>query len=82
MEVKIQKWGNSFGIRIPSNILKTLNIKSNDILDIENQDDKIIITKSNKQKISLAKRFQEYSGSYEVSDFSWDDSSVKGREIW
>ena len=31
MEAKIQKWGNSVGIRIPSSILKSLNIKTNDI---------------------------------------------------
>lgn len=80
MEIKIQKWGNSFGIRIPSNILKSLNIKSNDILNIEENEDKIIITKSKKDKISLAKKFSEYDGSYEVCDFSWDDK--KGKEIW
>lgn len=27
MEVRIQKWGNSSGIRIPSSILKNLNIR-------------------------------------------------------
>ena len=35
MEIRIQKWGNSDGIRIPSSILKSLNIKTNDILNIE-----------------------------------------------
>ena len=44
MEVRIQKWGNSDGIRIPSSILKSLNIKTNDILNIEQEDDKIIIS--------------------------------------
>ena len=44
MEARIQKWGNSDGIRIPSSILKSLNIKTNDILNIEKQDDKIIIS--------------------------------------
>ena len=34
METRIQKWGNSSGIRIPSSILKSLNIKTNDILNI------------------------------------------------
>ena len=33
MEIRIQKWGNSDGIRIPRNILKSLNIKTNDILN-------------------------------------------------
>ena len=29
MELKLQKWGNSYGIRIPSTFLKSLNIKVN-----------------------------------------------------
>ena len=43
MEAKIQKWGNSVGIRIPSSILKSLNIKTNDILNIAQEKDKIIM---------------------------------------
>ena len=27
MEVKLQKWGNSDGVRIPSNIIKSLDLK-------------------------------------------------------
>ena len=44
MEAKLQKWGNSDGIRIPSSILKTLKLKTNDKLDLQCVDDKIIIS--------------------------------------
>ncbi len=50
MEARLQKWGNSSGIRIPSGILKSLNIKNNDILNIEQVDDKIIISVPKKKK--------------------------------
>ena len=80
MEVRIQKWGNSFGIRIPSNILKSLNIKDNDLLTIEESDDKIIVSKSKNNKISLAKRFSEYHGDDLTKEFVWDEN--RGREIW
>ena len=53
VETRIQKWGNSSGIRIPSSILKSLNIKTNDILNIEQEEDKIIISIPKKKKISL-----------------------------
>ena len=43
MEARIQKWGNSDGIRIPSSILKTLNIKTNDKVDLIQEEDRIII---------------------------------------
>ena len=80
MEVRIQKWGNSDGIRIPSSILKSLNIKTNDILNIEKVDDKIIISIPKKKKISLEERFKEYHGKNLAKEFSWDDNF--GREIW
>ena len=50
MEVRLQKCGNSDGIRIPSSMLKSLNIKTNDILNIEQQDDKIIISIPKKKR--------------------------------
>lgn len=80
MEIRLQKWGNSDVIRIPSSILKSLNIKTNDILNLEQVDDKIIISVSKKKKISLEKIFMEYQGKNLAKDFSWDENV--GREIW
>ncbi len=80
MEVRIQKWGNSAGIRIPSSILKSLKIKTNDVLNIEQQEDKIVISIPKKRKISLEEKFKNYNGDNLAKDFSWDDSM--GREIW
>lgn len=80
MEARIQKWGNSAGIRIPSSILKSLNIKMNDILDIAQEDDRIIISIPKKKKISLEDRFKEYHGKNLAKEFSWDENV--GKEIW
>ena len=44
MQTRLQKWGNSDGVRIPSNILKSLNLKTNDIVELIQEDDKIIIS--------------------------------------
>ena len=80
MEARVQKWGNSAGIRIPSSILKSLNIKTNDILNIIQEDDKLIISIPKKKKISLSDRFKEYNGKNLAKDFSWDENI--GRELW
>ena len=80
MEAKLQKWGNSNGIRIPNVLLKALNLKSNDIVKLEQVDDKIIITKSNNKKISLKERFNNYTGKNLAKEFEWDESV--GNEIW
>ena len=80
MEARLQKWGNSIGIRIPHSILKELNLKINDLIKIEKIDDKVVITKQTTPKISLSERFKEYHGDNLAKDFSWDDA--KGKEIW
>ena len=80
MEARLQKWGNSDGIRIPSSILKALNLKTNDAINLEQIEDKIVISKQVKSKISLAEKFKEYNGENLAKDFSWDDA--RGREIW
>ena len=80
MEVRLQKWGNSDGIRIPSSILKSLNLKTNDKMEIKYEEDKIIISRPKKEKISLADEFANYKGSNLAKEYSWDEA--KGREIW
>ena len=80
MEVVLQKWGNSDGIRIPSSILKSLKFKTNDVLELKVEDDKIIILKAKKQKISLEELFKKYDGDNLVKDFEWDEP--RGKEIW
>ncbi|MBR3898617.1 MAG: AbrB/MazE/SpoVT family DNA-binding domain-containing protein [Bacilli bacterium] len=80
MEIRLQKWGNSLGIRIPSSILKTLNLKQGDKIIINTEEEKIIITKSKNPKISLAERFKNYHGKNLSKSFTWDEN--QGREIW
>lgn len=80
MEIKLQKWGNSLGVRVPSNIVKSMNIKINDILDIKEEDSKIIISVPKKKKISLYEEFKKYNGKNLAKEFTWDESV--GKEIW
>ena len=80
MEAKLQKWGNSIGIRIPSSDLKTLDLKTNDIVDIKCENNMIIISKPKRKKISLEERFKKYNGENQAKYFTWD--SDVGKEIW
>ena len=80
MEAKLQKWGNSDGIRIPKSILKSLGLKTNDIVNITEDDDRIIITIPKVRRISLEERFKNYQGENLAKEFEWDEPV--GREIW
>jgi len=61
-------------------MLKSLNIKENDLLTIKEDDEKIVITKSKNKKVSLKNRFDNYVGKDLTKDFAWDE--FRGREIW
>ena len=71
-ESRLQKLGNSLEIRISSNMLKTWNLNINDEVKLVFEDDKIVISKSKNDKISLEERFKEYNGDNLVKEFSWD----------
>ena len=80
METRLQKWGNSDGIRIPSSLLKMLDVKTNDKVELNYEDNKIIITKPKKRIISLEERFAKFNGENLSKDFTWD--GPQGKEIW
>lgn len=72
MNTVIQKWGNSNGIRIPKNILKSVSMEENDVVDISIEDDKIIIKKRDTKKhITLADRLKNYKGDYVFEECDW-----------
>lgn len=81
MEAKLQKWGNSCGIRISSTILKSLNLKVNDKVELTQENDKIVISVIPKvKKISLEEEFKKYKGPNLAKEFVWDEP--RGKEIW
>ena len=80
MEIRLQKWGNSDAIRIPSSILKSLGLKTNDKIILEKVEDKIVITIPKKEKISLEERFKLYKGENLSKEFVWDEA--RGKELW
>lgn len=79
--LKIQKWGNSQGIRIPKKILKTLDLSINDNVLIEEEKDCIKIKKIEKEKRKTIKElFANYEGDYKSEEIDWGEPV--GRETW
>lgn len=78
--LKIQKWGNSQGIRIPKKILKTLDLSINDNVLIEEEKDCIKIKKIEEEKRKTIKElFANYEGDYKSEEIDWGEPV--GREI-
>ena len=78
METKIQKWGNSLGIRIPMNIINDLSLKNGSIVDItENKDTIIIRPKKNRDLNELIEKISDENIHSEI-----DFGKAEGNEIW
>ena len=77
-KVAIRAWGNSQGIRIPKSILKKMDLKTSDILEIEVEGGVIILRKPFIHK-TFEERLAEFNGEISVCDFDWGEPV--GREI-
>ena len=85
MEARLQKWGNSDGIRIPSSFLKSLNLKTNDKVELVQQEDTIIISKLKKKHLTLEERidmFEKLSDDEKGNIESYDWGEDLGKEIF
>ncbi len=78
VKAKIQKWGNSLGIRIPMSMIKNLSLENGSTVNIEEDQDKIIIeTNRNRDINSLLDKITEANLH---SQLDWGNS--EGKEIW
>jgi antitoxin MazE len=78
MTVKLQKWGNSMGVRIPKSIIEKVSLKENDELVIEQQDGKIVIIPA-KKKLSLNELLDQVTTENLHCE---DDFKTEGNEVW
>ena len=78
MSAKIQKWGNSVGVRIPKIIMEKANLSVNSEIEIECKNQKIIIF-SKKKSIQLKDLLSQIT----KDNLHVEDNYVKtGKEIW
>jgi len=82
MHVKIQKWGNSHGIRIPKYILDSLGAKAGDSFEIEvSLADRVVIlspVKQNRGRYKLEELIQKMPDS-SIEEYDWGKPA--GREV-
>ncbi|MDR0851923.1 MAG: AbrB/MazE/SpoVT family DNA-binding domain-containing protein [Clostridiales Family XIII bacterium] len=83
MVVRLSKWGNSKGLRIPAEIIRVVRIKEHDELYIEAaSENSIVITKMDTpRKGTLEYLFKDYDGeSFKTELFDLGDPV--GEEKW
>ncbi len=80
MQAQVKEWGNSQGIRLPKEILKSAGIALNEVLDVTVANGVITLVKPFRHK-TLEERAAEFNGKLMLDgEYDWDEPV--GREVW
>ena len=80
MQAQVKEWGNSQGIRLSKEILKSAGIAVNETLEVTVSDGVITLTKTFRHK-TLEERAAEFNGEL-MLDGEYDWGEPVGREVW
>jgi len=82
MHTKIQKWGNSQGLRLPKVLLNEIQSTVGDEVKVYSQEGKIIIEpiKQIRGKFSLQSLVEKIPKKYEAEEINWGKPT--GKEEW
>lgn len=80
MVSKVQRWGNSQGLRLPKHILESADISVGDNVEIVSQEGQIIIKKIAKRKFNLAEMVSRMPRNYKAREESFGEPM--GKEEW
>ena len=80
MNVKVQKWGNSLALRIPSSFARDANLTTGSVVDLSVRDGKIIIDPHPGPVHSLEELLKGVTKKNTHSEI--DTGAPVGREAW
>lgn len=80
MQTQVREWGNSQGIRLTKEILRSAGIALNEVLNVTVSNGVITLVKVSRHK-TLEERAAEYDGQL-MLDGEYDWGEPVGREVW
>jgi antitoxin MazE len=80
MVSKVQRWGNSQGLRLAKHVLKSADISVGDDVEVIPQEGQIIIKKVSKRKFDLAELVSRMPRNYKAREESF--GKPVGKEEW
>jgi antitoxin MazE len=82
MFTRVQKWGNSQGVRLSKGLLSEVGIEVGDSVDISVRDGLLVISplRRVRGRLDLAQLVREIPGDYEPHEVDWGPPT--GSEIW
>jgi len=79
MKTKIQKWGNSLGVRLPQSIAKQISLRAGLGVTVLLKDGQIVI-EPEAEELSLQSMLKDITPENLHEETTWSD--VRGNEVW
>jgi len=82
MITKVQKWGNSQGLRLSKELLADVDIDVGDAVDVAARDGVLVVTPVRRVRggIDLEQLVREIPADYNPGELDWGPPT--GREVW
>jgi antitoxin MazE len=80
MQAKIQKWGNSLGLRIPKAFAEEMDVRAGSAVDVSVEDGDLVIRARRAEHLRLDELLAEVTAENVHGEI--ESGSVRGREIW
>jgi antitoxin MazE len=77
--MQVAKWGNSLGVRLPSAVVKALELKAGDQIDIRVVGPRTLDIERKPDRPELIRRLRKYRGMI-PADFKFDRSEIYERD--
>ena len=71
MTTKIQKWGNSLGVRIPKEIAREINIREGSVISFSVEAGELIMSHPKKHKYTLAELLKNFDKKNQHELIDW-----------
>jgi antitoxin MazE len=82
MITKVQKWGNSQGLRLSKELLSNVDLNVGDAVEVAARDGVLVITPARRVRggHDLRQLVKDIPADYKVEELSWGPPT--GREVW
>lgn len=82
MITKVQKWGNSQGLRLSKDLLSDADIEVGDAVEVSVSDGVLVVTPVRRIRggVDLQQLVREIPADYKPGELEWGPPS--GREVW
>lgn len=80
ISTKVQKWGNSQGLRLSKQVLELADLAVGDEVEIIVGDSQILLKKAHRSRFDLAELVSRIPKGYQAEEVDW--GPAVGREEW